>query len=1358
MLLPGGLVLTCAHVVLARRRRSAGADAPRPLERVYAEFPGARSAVPEPVRAEVLVEHLRPPTSHFSADLALLRLVEKPPVRPAVLHRQIPARDERVHTVGYPEDLPGGEDINARLMGRGGPGFYPEWVQLDPESAPYVVRHGFSGSGVVHSRTGGVIGILVHQHGTERMPVALGHAYMIPTETILRHLPVGEMELMVTGPRAVSHTIALDPGLRSADRALGLRHTLTSWLGDGDQSAGAKSGTRTGTPTDSASRNRARTHTPTDPRTSTSTGTSTGEEHHTGQRAGAAAGEAGVDRVAEPLELAFAHDDDFDSLAAIRSTLILADRERNPRAVRSGGAREPQAGSIDIALDATGWTVDQLVARTAARAGLDDRATSATGTSALLARIAEEGPPLSAAFLSVDRAAPTGEAVLPLLRALLRPGHSRLLLIFRDPRSPLLARVADELLDEGWAERRAAAIAARLTVLAGLEGRRRRASGTEPDRSAPGEPGPVSRRLATRLAEVCRDGVPRNSAAVAYALFRLRTAAEDAIQSLGPPRASRGYVVLPPGDGLTDLPHVTVGDPDDFVEPEPEPEPGSAPRAAPGTAPGPGLLRGQELHQQYRVVGRLGQGSYGQVYLARDQMLEERAVALKGVRDPDDPSATKTALTERLRLVSLNHPSIIKVFNYARHPGHPAVDAKFIVMEFADGAPLQWVADQIAHRIEPFHDYRVHEFIAAYGLRILDALSYLHVEREFVYGDLSLTNVIHCGDGIKLIDVAGVRSIGAPGPVTYPAPELRASTNMTVPADLYTVGAVLQALLDRAPEDPSGLGPTSLRRVLSRAGAARPEERFATAEEMSVQLRGVLRELRSLRLGEETFEPSPLFAAAPAALDGELGKAPPLDQWRHGGNAKRRLTARPPSPAEVARGLPVPKPDSADENWTELQRTSYDDPAGLLQLSSAWDESPERALLRCRLHLEIARDHPGEAAAEHAAAERELTRARTAVGALAAHDWRLHWHRGLLNLSRGRVEPALDCFDLVYAAIPGEYAPKLALGYCHEMLGRPKEAMVLYGAVWHRNHALGGAAFGLARIHLADRRPQLALDCLGAVPADSRHRTAARTAMVRILADPPGDGSPPTVAAARRAWVALHRLTLKEGLTDRHAQERLRADLQELLLRLVTTARRRKPGSGSQDRGKGGNQGKGNPVGKPGTGGRDHGERNPDRQRDIPAGARTEEAPDTPARGRTEEAPGTPARGPTERKPLATARTEPGVRAPGPGRAGGEPGAGDPLAALHAELAELPETIAVPLTERALREQLAACYLRLSEQVPLTSRPEHRALAEALVDNAYRTRPYGFSHRRGEPRRGLFRGWVPGRAGGPDGAARLGEQ
>lgn len=1140
VLLPGGLVLTCAHVVLVNTDRGKDSspevvpsDEPRRLvEPLYAEFPGARAQAPVRIRAEVLPEHLKPLTSHFSGDLALLRLASTPPVEPAELRLLIPARDELVHSVGYPAELLGGEDVNARLRGWGGPGLNPEWVQLDRDIGSYAPRRGFSGSGVVHTRSGAVIGIMTYKYvnGPER----ISHAYMIPTDTIVGHLPILRSlsadqrdGSTVRGRSALARTIPHDPPTSASNRALGLRRKVTNWLVDAVPATGTTAHASVSNPVSG-----------------------------TGSMSGGRA-------ATEPVELVFARDGREDDISAIHATLNLADRERNPRRAGAGDAAEPPVGSIDMAVDAKGLTAGELIAFTAERIGLvgpsgpsgPDEREGLDGDDRVLALIAGDSPRISAAFLSVDQASPTGEAALPLLSALRASKESRLLLVFHDPASPLLARVVDTLLDDGWAERRATALGARLAVLADLEKRFRRLHTHSGDRDGTEAPPPQHPHLASRLDELRHDGkIPPRSAALAYDLFLLDTAVEEAVQRTGTavrrldrPSSPGDYAVLPlPGDGLTDLPHITLRDPDTFVEDEPE------------TATEPSALAaGQVLHQQYEVVGLLGKGSYGQVYLARDQMLENRAVALKGVRDPADQTGRRISRLELLRLLSLNHPSIIKVFNYAPHPGrpeqpeHPANNARFIVMEFADGAPLKWVAEQIERSAEPFDGYRVHEFIAAYGVKILDALRYLHEDERFVYGDLSLTNVIHCGDGIKLIDVAGVRRIGHPGPVTFPAPEIGGSTEVTIAADLYAVGAVLQELLDRVPPLAVTLGTTSLRRVLHRALAKRPEDRFADAREMSVQLRGVLRELRSLRLDEETFEPSPLFSVAPAALDGELGKAPSLTQWRHGHLSP--LTIDPPEPAEVAVGLPVPKVSEQDPNWKETQRTSYDDPAGLLQLSAGWGPSPELALLRCRLHLEVGRYQPADADRHLAAATAELERAEAAVGDLADYDWRLRWHQGLLQLAGNDVEGALGSFDRVYAAIPGEYAPKLALGYCHEFLGDPQEAMVFYTAVWKRNHALGSAAFGLARIHLADGDTQLALDRLDAVPVDSRHRTAARTGMVRIHADPPADDAPPTVDAARKACEALHRLARYEGLTDRHAQDRLRTDLLEQLLRLVAT-------------------------------------------------------------------------------------------------------------------------------------------------------------------------------------------------------------
>ncbi|WP_439145846.1 tetratricopeptide repeat protein [Streptomyces canus] len=340
---------------------------------------------------------------------------------------------------------------------------------------------------------------------------------------------------------------------------------------------------------------------------------------------------------------------------------------------------------------------------------------------------------------------------------------------------------------------------------------------------------------------------------------------------------------------------------------------------------------------------------------------------------------------------------------------------------------------------------------------------------------------------------------------------------------------------------PRGLGLLSLARVLHRATLSEPAGRFADAREMDQQLRGVFRELRSLRTGTETFEPSPLFLQSPYALDGALGSAPPLAHWA-ANDAPSPFA--PPTPTEVAQRLPVPRPDPHDEHHAELSRLADAAPEALLQHIGDWRDSTEVHLLRCRLRLRNPADGPE-------AAERELRAAEARIGPRRApYDWRLDWHHGLLELAREQVAAARRHFDRVYAAIPGEYAPKLALGHCAERLGRRQEALTFYEAVGLRNPSLGSAAFGAARARLAlggETAREDAVRELDAVPQHSRHRTAARTAAVRIGIEYVRTGECDDQAPQRLGEV-LGRLALlfhAHGLTDEEARVRMTVEAWE---------------------------------------------------------------------------------------------------------------------------------------------------------------------------------------------------------------------
>ncbi|MGW2708791.1 tetratricopeptide repeat protein [Streptomyces sp. NPDC001356] len=666
-------------------------------------------------------------------------------------------------------------------------------------------------------------------------------------------------------------------------------------------------------------------------------------------------------------------------------------------------------------------------------------------------------------------------------------------------------------------------------------------------------------------------------------------------------------------------------DPWDVLLPQESTDPTLLPeiRRRAGTPVGdaPDVLSGTVLGDQYELVGPLGHGGVGQIYLARDRRVE-RDVVVKYLR-PEQVGNLRNAMDEERRtLRDLHHDGILDVINFGKHEGV----GDYLVLPYLTGPNLEEVRALAQRRPAAFGDARFQEFVLAYGIRALSALAYLHApEHNKVYGDLKPQNLMHEHATLMVIDVGSIRAEGAPGVTTdrFRAPDVPQETGETTSRDdLYSLGETLRSIcglgdktqdlqeigaLDPLPPEgaaggttagpasalradvamrmtapaPKDLGLVSLARVLHRATRARRADRFATAQEMDYQLRGVFRELRSLRTGLETFEPSPLFWQSPHALAGALGTASALPRAAEqpaGGAPPAHLCA-PPSSAEVAQHLPVPRPDPQDANYSALSRLSDDDPASLLQRTDDWDDSPEIFLLRCRLRMRVAlrarqqaaddatggpAAAPGPGIPDLAEAEGELAQAEAAIGPEhAPHDWRLDWHRGLLAVARDDVRAAWGHFDDVYAAIPGEYAPKLALGCCAELLGAWSEAQRFHEAVRVRNPSLGGAAFGVARAWLAredraglpsaidtldgGRAPhEKAIDALDAVPQHSPHRTAARVAAVRIAAGMARDARGLDAVLGR-----LSQLFYGQGLLDEDVGVRVKAEVWEVAQRLV---------------------------------------------------------------------------------------------------------------------------------------------------------------------------------------------------------------
>jgi serine/threonine-protein kinase PknG len=568
----------------------------------------------------------------------------------------------------------------------------------------------------------------------------------------------------------------------------------------------------------------------------------------------------------------------------------------------------------------------------------------------------------------------------------------------------------------------------------------------------------------------------------------------------------------------------------------------------------PKLAAGAVVSDRYEVVGCLAHGGVGWVYLACDRNLDGKYRALKGLINTSDTDAVESAVAERRFLTMVDHPNIVRIFDFVTHPDPSGGLAGYIVMDYVGGWSLQEAIARSYRGDDPLSI----EDVILYGLEVLAALDYLHGS-ELLYCDLKPDNVIRSGCGIKLIDLGAVRAFDAPPGKEWGTSGFQVSGDeirgrgVSVASDLHTVGRTLRALFEASPDStvsdgtsPIAVGVASFWRLVRRAAHGEPERRFSTAAETADQLRGVLREVLSLRDGKPRSEPSTMFQHTPALLDAGLGAVPALDRWTSAGTADAAdgrcevLADGRPSPASVAAGLPVPHVDRNDPAADFLVTVSATDPRQLIRELAAFPQpSDEIELWRCRAHVALS-DFGG-------AAEDIATAAK-----LAPYDWRVSWHRGLLALAQGKVGDAEREFEHAYAALPGEAAPKLALGYCAEQLGKRTDADRYYRAVW-TDRSQVSAAFGLVRGCVARNDRASAVATLDQVPPVSRHRDAAMIAAVRVcagrlpVAAEPAGGIP-TRTDLDEAVRRLRQLDLDGGQPHGESRDRLTAAVRQAAL------------------------------------------------------------------------------------------------------------------------------------------------------------------------------------------------------------------
>ncbi|MEO7157005.1 MAG: protein kinase [Vicinamibacterales bacterium] len=280
-----------------------------------------------------------------------------------------------------------------------------------------------------------------------------------------------------------------------------------------------------------------------------------------------------------------------------------------------------------------------------------------------------------------------------------------------------------------------------------------------------------------------------------------------------------------------------------------------------------------QVLNHYRILGPLGRGGMGEVYLAEDTRLH-RKVALKILPAvmAADPERRIRFEREAQAVAAINHPNIVTIHSVEEADGVP-----FLTMELVEGKPFNEVMSSGALPLD---------VLLKTGIAISDAIAAAH-QRGITHRDLKPGNVMVTADGrIKVLDfglaklreeqVAGsgddVTRMPATditgegriiGTVAYMSPEQAEGKDVDQRSDIFSLGVILHematgekpfkgdtnvsvisAILKDSPLSITELNPSlpaGLSRVIRRSLAKDPSRRYQTATD----LRNELEELKA---------------------------------------------------------------------------------------------------------------------------------------------------------------------------------------------------------------------------------------------------------------------------------------------------------------------------------------------------------------------------------------------------------------------------------------------------------------------------------------------------------------------------------
>lgn len=304
---------------------------------------------------------------------------------------------------------------------------------------------------------------------------------------------------------------------------------------------------------------------------------------------------------------------------------------------------------------------------------------------------------------------------------------------------------------------------------------------------------------------------------------------------------------------------------------------------------------------RYQLLRVLGRGAMGLVYEGVDPKLNRR-VAIKVILTSriDDPEVradySSRFIHEAQAVARLNHPNIVTVYDFGEENG-----VAYLVMELIAGEELSNYFDES----QAFSlDFTLEDSVRM-TCELLDAVGYAH-QHGIVHRDIKPANVMLSAQLlVKLTDfgVARMQDVAAHpaeagtmvGTPSYMSPEQIAGQPVGPRSDIFAVGIILyqfltsekpfrgtglfdmqQKIMYAQPALPSTLNPLVspvFDRIVLRALAKRPEDRYPNARSMRDDLRSALNgdevgmddTLPPQARGANTFMSAPAQPPRPAA-------------------------------------------------------------------------------------------------------------------------------------------------------------------------------------------------------------------------------------------------------------------------------------------------------------------------------------------------------------------------------------------------------------------------------------------------------------------------------------------------------------